>query len=216
MWVFVDDSGDCGFKFSSGSSTHVVMAACVFREREHVEHALACVENGRTNRAPDGTVYRTSKEFKYSKAKDSHKDAFFEAMRPAQFAVRAIVLDKRHIHSPYLRGNPRDLKSFLIRQMLTHTYRTVRDAKLVIDGQDTRAFGMSDRDYFLRIVNREAPGTLREVEWADSKKNGLVQLADMVAGSIRCQLDGDEKAAAHFDTYRARTWQPRGSMWHFR
>lgn len=215
MWVFVDDSGDCGFKFDNGSSRYIVMAACVFREREHVEHALDCVESARSNTSPDGSVYRYCREFKYSKTKATHKARFFEAVAPATFAVRAVVLDKQRIYSAHLQANPRDLKSYLIRQMLTHTFGTVRQAKLIVDGQDTRAFGMSDRSYFMRKVNGEAAGTLTEVEFADSRSSGLVQLADMVAGSLRKWVEGDAEATQHFETYRRRTWQPRGSVWHF-
>lgn len=35
--VYLDDSGDGGFKLDSGSSECLVMAACVFRRTEHIE-----------------------------------------------------------------------------------------------------------------------------------------------------------------------------------
>ena len=219
MWVFLDDSGDCGMKFDRGSSSHVVMAACVFRTRGAVEHALECVEAGRLNRAPDGQVYRLGREFKYSSSKDVHKTAFFAAIKGADFAVRVIIIDKRNLWSRRLQENANHLKAEAIYQLLTHTGGTVTGAKLVIDGQDTRAFGVSDRQHFLTRVNAASPNTLQEVEFTDSKRSGLIQLADMVAGAVRRRADDptDKRAEEHFQSMYPRMWRRNGgSYWPFR
>ena len=215
MWVFVDDSGDCGFKFDNNSSTHLVLAACVFRSRRAIADAIQRVEAARIVKAPDGRIHRRNREFKYSSSKDSHKDAFFEHVRGADYMVRAIVLDKRRVYSSHLLDHPNDMKSYLIRQLLTHTLGTVQGAKLIIDGKDTNAFGMADREYFMRVVNREAPHTIEEVEYAQSERNNLIQLADMTAGSIRRTETGDQRALAHRTTYIRRFAYPSGSLWRF-
>lgn len=216
VWVFVDDSGDCGFKFDGGSSTHLVIAACVFSSRTEIRRAIDMVHEARVVRTPDGREFLRNREFKYASAKDDHKDVFFNHVARARYHVRAIVLDKRLIRSSHLRDNPNDMKSYLIRQVLTHTLGTVRDAKLVIDGRDTRAFGMADRDYFMRVVNSKAPGTLIDVEYADSRTNNLVQLADMTAGSLRRAIEGHGPAINHRRSYERRFGYPHGSLWRFR
>ncbi|WP_062526058.1 DUF3800 domain-containing protein [Demequina rhizosphaerae] len=218
MWIFLDDSGDCGMKLSGGSSSHLVMAACVFDDRDHVEHALELVEEARMNTAPGGERYRVAKEFKYSSTKSSHKDRFFTTMSAAEFRVRAIILDKRLLWSERLLENPSHLKNELIYQLMSSHYDTLEGAKLVIDGQDTRAFDISDRDHFMARVNLRAPGTLIDVEFADSKRNGLVQLADMTAGAIRRYHEsGDSKAQTHVETFRHRAYQRNGgTYWHFK
>lgn len=212
----MDDSGDCGFKFDEGSSTYLVIAACVFQTRGALSDAITRVSAARMVRAPDGREFRRNREFKYASSKDDHKDAFFREMRGAHYYVRAIVLDKRQIYSRHLIDHPNDMKSFLIRQLLTHTKGTVRDAKLIIDGRDTRAFGLADRDYFMRVVNGHAPGTLAEVEYVDSKASALIQLADMTAGSLRRAVEGYAPAIAHRRTYAKRFVYPWGSQWNFK
>lgn len=216
MWVFVDDSGDCGFKFDKNSSTHLVIAACVFETREAIEDAIRRVEAARTVTTPDGREFKRNREFKYSSSKEDHKDAFFNGVNQARYMVRAIVLDKRVVYSRRLLDSPNDMKSYLIRQLLTHTLGTVRGAKLVIDGNDTRAFGMADKDYFMRVVNREVPGTLIDVEYADSKAHNLIQLADMTAGSIRRAREGHVPAIQHRASYARRFAYPKGSEWPFK
>lgn len=216
VWVFIDDSGDPGFKFEKGSTTHLVMAACVFRERAHIERTMELIEGSRFQFRPNGESVSSCREYKYSKTATGYKARFFEAIQPGTFDVRAIVLDKRVLRSEHLRANPKNLKSYLIRQMLTHHYGQIRGADLIIDGQDTRAFGASDHDYFMRMINREAPGTLTRVQFVDSQKSALIQLADMVAGSLRKSLEGCAESRGYFESYRERTHQPHGSVWHFR
>ncbi len=193
------------------------MAACIFDDRAHIKEALQLVENARIHTAPDGTTFRVSKEFKYSKCKDTHKDRFFEEIAEAKFRVRAIILDKELLWSDRLLAQPGHLKNELIFQLMSSHFGTIDDAKLVIDGQDTRAFEISDRDHFMARVNGRTPGTLREVEFADSAKNGLVQLADMVAGAIRRRVEtGEAKAIEHMTSFVTRTRRANGgTYWHF-
>lgn len=208
--IYLDDSGDAGFKFGQGSTRFLVIAACVFDSPADIELAAACIEQCRQQN-------RQSREFKYAKTKDSIKTCFFRCTESAKHHVRAIVVDKPAIRSSHLRDNPNDLKSYAIHQLLTHTFGTVKDAKVVIDGQDTRSFRMADRDYFMRQVNGKAPGTLRDVEFADSRTNVLIQLADMTAGAVHRAVRQDDKSdGTHLQLIRRRTFQPRGSIWHFR
>ncbi|MDN3443752.1 DUF3800 domain-containing protein [Microbacterium sp. APC 3901] len=210
MHVYLDDSGDGGFKFGQGSTSHLVMAACVFRDPAHITAAAELIEEcSRHN--------RQTREFKYSKTKDRVKDCFFRCIAPASFDVRAIIIDKRTIYSDHLRDNPSALKSFAIRMLMTKNHGYIRQAKLFIDGQDTRAFGMQDSAYLLRMVNRESPGTLTDVRHVDSSASRPIQLADMIAGAINRRVRTDRpSSAAHLGTFVRRTYQPHGTYWHFR
>lgn len=210
MHVYLDDSGDGGFKFGQGSSSHLVMAACVFRDPAHITAAAGLIEEcSRHN--------RQTREFKYSKTKDRVKDCFFRCIGPAKFDVRAIVIDKRQIYSDHLRDHPSALKSYAIRMLMTKNFGQIRGAKLFIDGQDTRAFAMQDGAYLMRMVNREAPGTLTDVRHVESSSSRPIQLADMVAGAINRRVRTDRPSSpTHLTTFVRRTYQPRGTIWHFR
>lgn len=197
-------------KFGQGSTRYLVIAACVFARPEDIQHAATSIAGCRDRN-------RQTREFKYAKTKDSVKTCFFECTKSVPFHIRAIVIDKTQIRSPHLREKPGDLKSYAIHQLLTHTFGTVKDAKIVVDGQDTRSFGMTDSAYFMRQVNGKRPGTIRGVEFADSRANVMVQLADMAAGAVHRAVRLDDKQdSRHLDIFRAKTYQPRGSIWHFR
>jgi len=185
------------------------MAACVFREPADIEalksRMTACAHmNG----------HRV--EFKYSKTKERLKDCFFACTSDVNYSIRAISVDKSKLYSAKLRESPSALKSYAIRMLLSRGFGTIRDAKVIIDGQDTKAFGIADTAYLMRMANSERPGTIREVSFADSKQNVGIQLADMVAGAIqkgvRTHKPSDPK---HLSIIRPRSYQPRGTLWHF-
>lgn len=210
MHVFIDDSGDGGFKVGHGSTSHLVMAACVFREPKQLEELKRITEACQAK-------HRFGREVKFNKTKDAFKNDYFEAIRTLQFVVRAISIDKSLVYSGHLRSSPAAFKSHAIRQLLTHTGGTIHRAKVVVDGQDTKAFGIPDRAYLLRMANKNNIETLREVEFADSRANVGLQLADMAAGAInaakRTHRPSNDKYLRMLDD---RFPYPEGSLWNFR
>lgn len=209
MIVFLDDSGCGGFKFTEGSTTHLAIAACVFRDYQQIEALAKALEACRIRASHH-------REFKHNKTKDSVKARFLVDIAGIDFALRVIFTDKQLIHSPKLRSSPSALKAFLIRMLLTKSYGQIRDAKIVIDGQDTRAFGIDDQQYLMGMVNRATPGTIRQVKFVDSKDSIGIQLADMMAGMVRVHQERPTaKTSQNLDAIRHRAYQPRGTYWNF-
>lgn len=208
--MFIDDSGDGGFKVGRGSTSHLIMAACVFRDPKQIEALSEAVHTcAQRNRVGD--------EFKYAKTKDRIRGCFFDCTAHVDFDVRAIIMTKEWIWSPNYRSNPSKFKSFAIAQLLSHGFGQISDAKVFIDGQDTKAFGISDAEHVASIANRSSPGTISSVRFVDSRRNVGIQLADMIAGAInrgvRTHAPADTR---HLDRFRHRTYQPRGSYWFFK
>ncbi|WP_378144705.1 DUF3800 domain-containing protein [Cnuibacter sp. UC19_7] len=83
--------------------------------------------------------------------------------------------------------------------------------------RDTKAFRLKDAGYFHRVVKDECPGTIREISTADSARNVMIQLADMVAGAIHRSYSSTKPDAK---LYRAvlqrRLRDARSSIWEFR
>lgn len=210
MHVFIDDSGDGGFKVGQGSTSHLVMAACVFRDPKQIERLSEAV--GRC-----AARNRVTGEFKYAKTKDRIRGCFFDCTADVEYDIRAIIMTKEWIWSPRYRSSPSRFKSFAIGQLLSHGFGQIHDAKVFIDGQDTKAFGIPDAEHVAGIANRAAPGTISTVRFVDSRANVGIQLADMVAGAInrgvRTHAQSDPR---HLDVIRHRTYQPRGSYWFFK
>ena len=59
-------------------------------------------------------------EFKFHTCCDSVRDRFFETVLPFEFGVRALVVDKSRIYSPYLRDETESFYSYFVRLMMHH------------------------------------------------------------------------------------------------
>lgn len=211
MHVFIDDSGDAGFKFGSGSSRYLVMAAAIFPDPQRIEALAADIAAYRAQ-------CRHTREFKHNKTKDRVRAGYLDVVAPHPFYVRAIVMDKTLLHSEKLRSKGNTLKAYAIRQLLTKNFGMIRDAKVVIDGDDLRGFDVPDEHYLMRMVNQNAPGTIRQVRFDDSKRNEGLQLADMMAGCIyHREVGAKPTAQTDFEKMCFKTWQRNGgTIWRYR
>lgn len=207
MWMYLDDSGDGSC--NAVASSHLIMSTCVFRDTAHIQQARSAIDACAERFGIKG-------EFKFSKVRKRVKDDFFERMADVEFSIRAIVVDKALIRSPYYRAGPSQMKGLAISQLLSHGFGEIRNAKVFIDGEDTKAFGISDAAHFRDKAEKAAPGSIHSVKFADSKQNRIIQIADMHAGAINATVRREKpRMPQYFETFKERLYQPRGTYWHF-
>lgn len=65
--------------------------------------------------------------------------------------------------------------------MCTHDNGALNDARIVIDGSGDRTFRKQLQSYMRKEL---PPGAMKKLDFKDSRKDHLVQLADMCAGAI--------------------------------
>lgn len=174
MLVFIDESGDPGFKVSKGSSPVFVVAMVAFKD---VDQSLAARD------AIDAVSdrLRVPTEFKFSKCRPEIRDAFFDAAQPFDFCVRAIVVRKEKIYSTHLRSDKESFYSFFVKSMLKFDNGLLENAKVIIDGSGDQVFKKELAAYLRRHTGQNA---VKSVRFSDSKNDRMVQLADMCAGAI--------------------------------
>ena len=188
MLVFVDDSGDAGFKLEKGSSRFFVIALVIFDDELEAEKtAVAIKELRRELRFPEDV------EFKFFKSKHSVREKFLQALTPFQFRIRCLVVDKKLIHSPELRNSKNSFYSYIIKMVLAHSDGSILDAKIKIDGSGDRVFRKNFFTYLRRELNTTNKKIINQCRLVDSKSNVLIQMADMIAGTIRRSYDADKK-----------------------
>ncbi len=190
MLIFVDDSGDPGFRIEKGSSTHFVIAMVVFDDPLEAEKtSLAIKELRRKLKVSD--LF----EFKFNKTNRKFRNAFIDTVKGFKFKIRAIVVDKKiiHSHSQRLRGYKEDFYSHIIMQILKHSQK-IKNAKLRFDKRGERALRNQLRVYLSRELDNKNRKVFTDLKFVDSKQNTLVQLADMVAGSIFASYTGKDKS----------------------
>jgi len=188
MLVFIDESGDPGFKIAKGSSDHFAVALVAFKD---IDQSL------RATKAIDSVAkgMRSYSEFKFSKSRPEIRDAFFEAVAPYDFCVRAIVIRKEDIYSRKLRTDKASFYSFFVKSMLKFDNGLLKNAKVVIDGSGERSF-RNELAAYLR--KHTGDGAVKKVIFSDSKNDRLVQLADMCVGAIARSYSPEKKDACRW------------------
>ena len=187
MLVFIDDSGDAGFKFDGGSTKFFVITLVIFEDNLEAEKtAVAIKELRRKLGFPDDM------EFKFSKSRPEIREQFLQAVVPFGFRIRALVVDKSLIKSDELKNNKNSFYSYIIKLALKHSGGTVINASVKIDGSGDRTFRTNFLSYLRRELNSKDCKIIENCRLVDSKSNVLIQMADMVAGTIRRSYGKDK------------------------
>ena len=187
MLVFIDDSGDPGFKLDKGSAPIFIISCILFDDELEAERtAITIKELRRKLKFPD-TV-----EFKFNKSKKSVREAFLKAINPFKFKVRSIVIKKSIIRSNELRNNKNSFYSYAIKSLLKHNGGSILNAKVRIDGSGDRIFRKNFITYLRKQLNSEEERIMKNCKLIDSRENVLIQMADMIVGSIRRFYDSSK------------------------
>lgn len=192
MIVFLDESGDAGFKLGQGSSRFFVIALVVFDTPEAAEETADIIRALRRQ-----LQLRPEFEFKFGKMNDVFRFRFLEAVQRAPFQVRALVVDKQGLADDAGQSRGEFYFSF-VRRVLKHNQDSIRGAQLRVDGAGGRAF----RKKFSSDLRRDLGPVLADCKFRDSGADDLIQLADMMAGAVRRAHDLDKQDRRFYDTVR--------------
>jgi hypothetical protein len=189
MLVFIDDSGDAGFKLDKGSSQHFVIACIVFDQNQDAENAANKIKFLRQS-----LNWRADREFKFNKSNKHIRLSFLNEVRVCRFRIRAIIADKSIIRSYELRNNKHKFYNFMIKEVLSKSNGSITNARIRLDGHEDRAYKKAASAYFRQQLNI-GENIIHDMKFVNSKNDNLIQLADMVAGSIlrTTQLDKTDK-----------------------
>lgn len=180
MLVFIDDSGDAGFKLEKGSSEIFVISCVIFHDELEAEKtAVAIKELKRELKFPDQV------EFKFNRSKRHVREKFLRKINFFEFKVRSLVIKKKIIQSIELKKKKNSFYSYAIKLLLKHSENTIIDAKVRIDGSGDRLFRRNFLSYLRKELNTKNRKIMKNCQLIDSKSNVLIQMADMICGSIR-------------------------------
>ncbi len=189
MLVFIDDSGDPGFKLGKGSSKCFVITLVIFDDPLEAEKtSLAIKELRRKLKVSD--YY----EFKFNKMDKKFRENFIETIKHFKFRIRAIVVRKEVIYSQRLKSYKEDFYNYIIMQVLKQSKGVIKKAKLKFDKRGEKSLRNQLRSYLSRELDNKNNNMFSDLKFADSKQNTLIQLADVVAGSIHSYYTDKNKS----------------------
>lgn len=185
-YIFIDDSGDPGVKM--GASNNFVMSAVVFSAAKDVEKADSEISKFR------GMLgWRSESEFKFRKTRKEIILELLKLSRDFNYEIYSIFTDKEMLKNCLSRVGSREVYNTAIAELL----RMVPDAdevKVKIDGKTEKKYAKETRTYFRKIARAKKA----TVDYEDSRKNNLLQLADLVSGAVNRSLDRDKTDAGEY------------------
>lgn len=184
--VFIDDSGDPGFKDGTNSS-NLVMAGAVFIDPK---------EAARVSR--EITAYRRSlgwkdeHEFKFRKAPKSVKLRFLELVNQFDFQIYAVYIDKTKYPCSIQLFDHHKLYDWTVKELLKII--PMSEARVKIDGSLSRDHRLKVKSDIRKEIN-VTEYKIKQIQPQDSAKDNLIQLADMIVGSINRSFQPDKTDA---------------------
>lgn len=180
--VFIDDSGDPGFKVVS--SSNFVMAAAVFIDPEV---AFSLSEHISEYRKSLG--WRDNCEFKFAKDRKVIIKDILRFASQYDFQIYATYVNKCSFRYTSPVVDKEKLYNWTIKELLSIIPLT--DAKIEIDGRSSKQNMYYTASYLRREINGNKSKKL-VIKFEDSVDDNLIQLADIVAGSIHRYINADK------------------------
>jgi len=194
MLVFVDESGDPGVKGKAGSSKVFVLTLIIFTDRDE---ANAVDDLIATLRGELG-MHKLS-EFKFNKLNQVRRIACLQAVRNRKFVFYSMVINKAKITSRGL-SYKESFYKYACSLAFENARHLLDEATIIIDGSGSREFRLQLQSYLKKKMNDPSgDGTkcIRKVKIQDSKKNNLLQLADMVCGAVAKAFQAEKGDATY-------------------
>lgn len=177
MLAIIDESGDTGLKVKGGSSRFFVIALVLFEENEE---AVACDQ--RIELLKRELRLKKNGEFKFNKLRKEQRIAFIQAVLPYIFFYFGIVINK---DPNKLYGDGFKIKESFYKYACSLVFENakphLRDATVIIDGTGSREFKKQFQTY---LRKKTGTGIIKKIKIQNSRSNNLIQLADIIAGSV--------------------------------
>lgn len=167
-----------------GASRMFVIACIVFDDYVDAEFASASLKILKKQLG-----WKQEREFKFHRATDEQKSIFFKALKPLNFQVYATVVNKTYITEPSLKKGDSFYQKVILKTL--DSISDMREANIYLDGKAGKNYRNRSVAKVRQALNRSTR-RMAQLKLEDSKDDILIQLADMVAGSIRAKTDPDK------------------------
>ncbi len=193
MRVFVDESGDTGFKFEKQSSRYFAVAMVIFENEEKEAKASQRIDMLRQE------LQSPNIEFHFAKNKDATRKAFFTAAKDMDFTAFIFVADKTRLSQSDFKDRDTFYKSICGSAFERAKY-LMRNADVLFDESGGEKFKKELGSYLRKRVNSDAKNIKNvgtEKSAGTSQSSSLIQLADMVCGAVYRSLQGGDDAEVY-------------------
>ncbi|MBQ3306205.1 DUF3800 domain-containing protein [Candidatus Saccharibacteria bacterium] len=182
--VFIDDSGDPGFKAGASSSTFV-MASAIFIDSESAQLVDDAISQYRRSLG-----WKDSHEFKFRTTAKPIKLEFLRIVNQYNFDIYAVYVDKAKYPNMFKLAANDKLYNWSTKELLA--IMPLEDAAIRMDGKYTRQYKLRVKTYIRRELNSGENKKVADFDTSDSRRDNLIQLTDIIVGSINRSLQKEK------------------------
>lgn len=178
MFVYLDESGDTGFKFNQGSSRYFVLTILLTPDPLPLNAAIIELRTS--------LGFHDRYEFKFYNSRDAIRRDFLRLLTQHDLLIRTLVVDKHQLTSPQLHDRT-SFYDYLVRCLLQHDGGRITNAKLILDQREKGKKSQQSLGTYLRREINASQGPERkitDIRYHESHRDNLLQAVDMACGAI--------------------------------
>jgi len=173
-FIYIDDSGDAGLKNSN--TDKLIIAAVII-----IEEDKKAVLNDAINLYREQLGWNELDEFKFAKTNKTILVDLINYIKNFDYKVYVVVLDKSEIDIDRIPKDKISIYNHVLKELLLRVCKDKQN--ITIDGKYGKKHDAEVRVYLRKqLRNNGITGT--RIKFIDSRKDSLVQLADIVVGSV--------------------------------
>jgi len=189
QYIFIDDSGDTGLSYSN--TDFFIVAAVIVVDEKEKDLLVEAINLFRQNLG-----WVELHEFKFNKTKKEILINLIDSIKSYKYSAYAVVLDKREIDINRIEKGKFSIYSHLLKELLLRVSKN--DQVVTIDGRNSKKYDKKVRVYLRRHLKDR--GILNsKFRFVDSRKDSLIQLADILAGAVASSYKGKSDIKVFFD-----------------
>lgn len=176
--IWLDESGDGGFRFEQGSSKYFV-ASLIYLDND-VEEKIAEVQR-EVDQIRERFSLTVDYEFKFSRCRDLLKQEFLKELLKFPIKYKVIAVNKEKLEAPALKYKPKELYCETIRRLLYDNNPLLEKTILIVDEAVAKIHQNEFNSVLRKYLSRN---TVSKIIQKRSRNEIMIQVADMVSGSV--------------------------------
>lgn len=177
MIAFIDDSGDCGSRYTKGSSEYFILSLVCIPEKDTENIDLEI------NKLKQKMGFPDSFEFHFRNNSHKQRLVFLKFLKRKNFYVFSIILDKQTNEFK----NKKDVITTSLFNLLSLVDQKKFPYKIIID----EMLGKKQINLISRNIKQKFY-SLKKVQEENSTNNNLIQIADYYAGCLNRYVQGKD------------------------